>query len=121
MLGASAIALAPEMLPAIAAGARKIWRGASSEGDEVFRTAQEGGRHAGFLRNYATRTAPELRSAVRSLQKGIRKHEGYLRDPSSHVRNWSELRPQHQQSLIRHWRTEIQSAREQIQIIERIQ
>ena len=83
-------------------------------------TAQAGGRHSGFLTNYAGRNASELRNARRSLTENIAEHEGFLRNPSSHVKNFAELRPQHQESLLRHWRNEIRDAREQIEIIARI-
>ena len=102
-----------------AANALRAWRIARA-GDEIMATAQAGGRHAGWLETYAGKTAGELGRAVRSLESRAKLHEGWLRDPASHVKNWNELRPQHQQSLIKHWKGEIQTAREQIEILSRI-
>jgi len=100
-------------------GAR-LARTAGRQGDEVFRAAQSGGRHSGFLTNYSGRSAREIAKAKRSLAGRIDEHEGFLRDPSSHVDSWDSLRPEHQQSLLDHWRTEIRTAGEQIEILDRI-
>ena len=97
------------------ASATRAW------GSAVFAAAEEGGAHAGFLRNYAGRTVGERAKAMRSLEKSIAEHEGFLENPASHVENWEDLRPQHQQSLMRHWRDEIRTASEQIEILKRIQ
>jgi hypothetical protein len=83
--------------------------------------ARAGGKHGGFLRAYQGRSAGELGRVARSLEKHAAKHEGYLRDPSSKVKNWNDLTPQHQQSIIDGWKTEIQTAREQVEILRRIQ
>ena len=62
----------------------------------------------------------ELERTARSLQQGIQRHEGYLKDPLSHVPNWNQLRPQHQQSLLNHWGTEISTFAEQQSIVQHL-
>jgi hypothetical protein len=89
-------------------------------GDEVYGAAKAGGRNSGFLGNYAGRSASELAKAERSLGSSIAEHEGYLANPAEHVENWANLRPGHQQSLINHWKTEIRTANEQIEILRRM-
>jgi RHS repeat-associated protein len=89
-------------------------------GDEVFAIAKAGGRNSGFLQNYAGRSATELSKAERSLSSRIAEHKGFLANPAEHVENWASLRPGHQQSLINHWKSEIRTANEQIQILRRI-
>jgi hypothetical protein len=115
------------------AGAGRVLRGAGGAGafdeaaatlrwgDEVFGAAQAGGRHAGFLEAYAGRSASEIAKAQRSLGGRIAEHEGFLANPAGHVQNWAHLSGAHQQRLISHWRTEIRTAHEQIQILGRIQ
>ena len=98
----------------------RAWRIARS-GDDIMAAAQAGEKHGGFLRAYQGRSAGQIGRAARSLERHAAKHEGYLRDPSSRVRNWNDLTPQHQQSLIEGWKTEIQTAREQVEILRRIQ
>lgn len=106
-----------------AAGVSNAWRALriARAGDDIMAAAQAGGKHGGFLRAYQGRSAGELGRASRSLERHAAKHEGYLRDPSSKVKNWNDLTPQHQQSVIQGWKTEIQSAREQVEILGRIQ
>ena len=82
--------------------------------------AEGGGRHSGFLRNMSGRPASDLRNGISSAGKNIAEHEGFLAHPESHVKNWSTLRPQHQQSLIQHWQTEIRDAKEQIEILQHL-
>jgi len=61
-------------------------------GDEVFATAQNGGRHSGFLANYSGRSAREITRAQRSLGGRIAEHQGFLANPASHVDNWGQLK-----------------------------
>ena len=49
-----------------------------------------------------------LRKGIRSLQKKIAIHEGYLKNPTSHVPDWDNLRDSQKQSLLNHWRKEIE-------------
>jgi hypothetical protein len=83
-------------------------------------TAQAGGRHAGFLTNYAGRSAVEIGRATRSLGRHIAKHEGWLKDPASKAKNWNELSARQRQHLIDGWEAEIRTAREQVEILNRI-
>jgi hypothetical protein len=109
-------------LRAAAVGASNAWRAwrVARAGDEIMAAAQAGGRHAGFLANYAGRSATEIGRAARSLGRHIAKHEEYLKDPASKVKNWGELAARQQQHLIDGWQAEIRTAREQVEILNRI-
>lgn len=85
--------------------------------ESAFSVAARGGRHAGFLRQAQGMTPAQLERTARHLQQGISRHQGYLQKPASHVPNWSTLRPQHQQNLIRHWNQEIRTFSEQQSIV----
>jgi RHS repeat-associated protein len=69
--------------------------------------AQEGGRHAGQLQQFLKQTPDQLQRTIRSFDKLIAKHEGWIADPASKVPNFSQLRPEHQQNLLHHWRQDI--------------
>jgi hypothetical protein len=69
--------------------------------------AQEGGRHAGQLQQFLKQTPDQLQRTIRSFDKQIAKHEGWIADPASKVPNFSQLRPEHQQNLIHHWKQDI--------------
>jgi uncharacterized protein RhaS with RHS repeats len=69
--------------------------------------AQEGGRHAGQFQQFLKQTPDQLQRTIRSFDKQIAKHEGWIADPTSKVPNFSQLRPEHQQNLIHHWKQDI--------------
>jgi hypothetical protein len=69
--------------------------------------AQEGGRHAGQLQQFPKQTPDQLQRTIRSFDKQIAKHEGWIADPSSKVQNFSQLRPEHQRNLLHHWGQDI--------------
>ncbi|MFC1642622.1 hypothetical protein ACFL5O_08045 [Myxococcota bacterium] len=52
-------------------------------------------------------TPQQLEKSIGSFTKRIGQHQGFLKNPQSHVPNWNQLTPQHQQSLIQHWRGDI--------------
>jgi filamentous hemagglutinin len=55
-------------------------------------------------------TPKQLQSSTRSFAENIAKHQGYLKNPQSHVPNWNQLSPQHQRKLINHWNSDIARA-----------
>jgi len=52
-------------------------------------------------------TPQQLEKFIGSFSGRISQHQGFLRNPQSHVPNWSQLTPQHQQNLIHHWTNDI--------------
>ncbi len=69
--------------------------------------AREGGKHAGQLNQFLKQTPEQLQKTIRSFDKQIAKHEGWIKDPSSKVKNFNELSPEHQQNLLHHWQQDI--------------
>ncbi|MGD8782764.1 MAG: RHS repeat-associated core domain-containing protein, partial [Ignavibacteria bacterium] len=78
--------------------------------------AQKGGRHAGQLRQFGKQTIKELQKSISSFGQNISKHEGWIKDPLSKVKNWNQLSKTHQESLIHHWKQDIQRSKELLEI-----
>jgi len=87
---------------------------------KAFATALDGGKHAGFLANYAGRTVGEISSGIESIGKQIAKHEAKLADPAKVVKNWEKLSPKEQQGLIQKWQNDIARQKEQKGILEQL-
>jgi len=51
-----------------------------------------------------------LQKSVTSFTETIAEHQGFLKNPQSHVLKWNQLSPQHQQNLISHWNNDIARA-----------
>lgn len=52
---------------------------------EAYRTAKEGGRHAGFLKNYDGLPDHLLEKAIRSMEAQIEEHRAWITSPRSKV------------------------------------
>ena len=96
-----------------------VGRAAKGVGN-AYKIAQAGGKHAGFLKNYAGKTPAQINKAINSYQKASNIHLDKIGNPTKYVPNWNTLRPGHQQSLIRGWRNEVTNFGEQIQILQGI-
>ncbi len=86
----------------------------------AYKIAQAGGKHAGFLKNYASRSPAEISKAIKSMQsgkQGINVHLDKIANPTKYVPNWNTLRSGHQQSLINGWQNTVTKHTEQIQIL----
>jgi len=83
--------------------------------------AAAGGKHAGFLRSYAGRSASEIDKGITSMEQQIAKHEEAIANPKSKIRNWDELDPRQQGALVnRKWPGDIARQREQLDILQRL-
>lgn len=56
-----------------------------------------------------------LKKGIRTFEQRILEHEGYLKNPRSHVGNWDSLTETHQEALKRHWRKEIRNFQESVE------
>jgi RHS repeat-associated protein len=122
-LGADALSVLGPGIPAIG----MVIRGSGKVDDAVkgargaFEVASEGGRHAGFLRNYAGKTADELRRGVGSLEKEVATHLDKIKNPEKYIEGFSNLDPRQQKALLeKKWPGDIQRQREQIDILKRL-
>ena len=100
-----------------------LWAGlrpiACSEG--LYEEALAGGRHAGFLDNYAARSTREIEKAIRSLEKQISTHLEKIANPRSSIRDWDALDPRHQEDLLMNkWPSDIARQLELIEILRGI-
>lgn len=84
----------------------------------AFDVAKAGGKHAGFLENYAGRTSAEINRAIASIEKEIAKHESWIANPKSKIPGFESLDPRQQAALLNNkWPTDIARQREQIAIL----
>ena len=74
------------------------------------RAAAAGARYPKQVEQALRMTPQQLQKSVGSFTENIAKHQGYLKNPQSHVPNWNQLSPQHQQNLIHHWNNDIARA-----------
>ena len=56
-----------------------------------------------------------LKKGIRTYGKRISDHEGYIKNPITHVEEWNELPQNRKEGLIRHWQKEIKNFKQAIQ------
>jgi hypothetical protein len=96
--------------------------GAANKPRSAYEEAAQGGRHAGFLRNYQGRSRIELERGIRSLERRIAEHESKIRDPERYVPGWAQLDPRQRQALVgSKWPSEIEGWQEQRDILLHLQ
>jgi hypothetical protein len=96
---------------------RAVGQGGGTPGD-AFKNAQAGGRHAGFLKNYAGRSAGEIQRGITSIEKQIAEHQAKIANPEKFIEGWSKLDPRQQQALVNSkWPSDIQRQSEQLEIL----
>jgi hypothetical protein len=122
-LGADVVSVVGPGIPAIGMAIR----GGDKIDDAVtaargaFEIASEGGKHAGFLRNYAGKSANELRRGMASLEKEIATHIDKIKNPEKYIEGFSKLDPRQQKALLeKKWPRDIERQREQVEILKRL-
>ncbi len=86
---------------------------------DAYDAAKAGGKHDGFLREYAQLPSHRVRKAVRSLRKRIAEHEDKIADPDRHLR--PDTPPAQRRHLIEtKWPADIVRQREQIEVLQGI-
>ncbi len=84
----------------------------------AYEIAKEGGRHAGFLKNYEDRDTMELEKGIASLQDVIAEHEAKISEPQRSVPDFDALSEQEQQHLRdKKWPADIARQKEQVAIL----
>lgn len=122
-LGADIVSVVGPGIPAIGMAIR-----GSGKVDDVvkgargaFEIAAEGGKHAGFLRNYAAKSADELRRGVASLEREIAIHIDKIKNPEKYIEGFKKLDLRQQKALLeKKWPGDIQRQREQLEIVKRL-
>jgi RHS repeat-associated protein len=67
---------------------------------EAYKTAKEGGAHAGTYRNYINRASSEIQKAMRGYEAQVREHIDKLQNPEKYVKDWASRSPEYQQGLL---------------------
>jgi len=92
--------------------------GGAASAKTALEIAREGGRHSGFLRNYAGRSPTELRSAVASIERQIAQHRSWIANPEGKIPNLRALDPRQQAALLNSkWPGDIARQQEQLEIL----
>ncbi len=85
----------------------------------AFDVAAEGGRHAGFLRNYLGKSSKELERGIASIEREIATHLDKIKNPAKHIEGFDKLDPRQQQAPInKRWPSDIQRQREQLEMLK---
>jgi len=96
-------------------------RRATDAAKTALQVAQEGGRHAGFLRNYVGKSSTELRRAISSYEKRIAEHQAKIANPDKFIPNFKQLDPRQQRALLEStWPGDIQRLQEQASILREL-
>ena len=89
--------------------------------DDAYEAAKSGGRHAGWMRDMATKPSNELRRGIRNLEKQIAEHQDKIANPEKHIPDFRSLDPRQQQALLtKKWPGDIARQQEHKQILEGI-
>jgi len=85
----------------------------------AYQIAKEGGNHAGFLRNYASRPVSQIQKGISSIEELIVEHRDKIINPEKYVPNFRELDPRRQEALLtRVWPNDIQRQTEQLEVLK---
>jgi len=93
---------------------------AAKMSSRVFATALDGGKHAGFLANYANRSVTEISKGIDSIGKQIAQHEDKIANPGKYVKDFDKLSKEEQQGLLNKWQKDINRQKEQKEILEKL-
>jgi RHS repeat-associated protein len=94
---------------------------AVAEAGGAYGTALSGGRHAGFLANYAGKPTAQIERGITSIEKQIAEHQAKIANPGRYIDDWESLDPRQQQALVnRKWPGDIARQQEQLDILRGI-
>jgi len=83
--------------------------------------AEDGGRHAGFLKNYAEKSPAELQKAIASMKQQIAEHQAKIANPEKFIPHFKQLDPRQQKALIQSkWPSDIKRQQEQTAILKKL-
>jgi hypothetical protein len=85
---------------------------AANAQNSAFKVAQEGGRHAGQLKQFLKQDATQLGRSIRKFEKNIANHEKWIADPKSKIPEWNTFSAERQANTIHHWQQDIARAQE---------
>ena len=98
-----------------------LFKNIEKAGQTVINLAEDAiSRYPKQYNTYREFSDQQLEKAINSQLKQMKKHEEYINDPSLHVPDWKNLTPEHQESLIYHWKNDIQRHDAYFKIAEEI-
>jgi hypothetical protein len=87
----------------------------------AYGTALSGGRHAGFLANYAGKPTAQIERGITSIEKQIAEHQAKIATCERYIDDWASLDPRQQQALVNSkWPGDIARQQEQFDILRGI-
>jgi hypothetical protein len=93
--------------------------GASVAAKGAFEAAAAGGKHAGFLKNYAGRSSAEIEKAITSIEARVAEHKGWIANPQSKIPNFSSLDPRQRAALVNSkWPSDVARQQQQIEVLK---
>jgi RHS repeat-associated protein len=79
------------------------------------------GKHGGMKENYRNRPTAEIEKGIRSMEKEIEKHRGWIENPESKNPNFRKLDPRQQEALVKKkWPSDIARLQEQIEKLKEV-
>jgi len=95
--------------------------GVAAEAGGAYGTALNGGRHAGFLANYAGKPTAQIERGITSIEKQIAEHQAKIANAGRYIDDWASLDPRQQQALVNSkWPGDIARQQEQLDILRGI-
>jgi hypothetical protein len=97
-----------------------------NESISAYEIALSGGKHSGWLKTMSDLPTSELQRSITSIESNIIEHQNLISNPVKYFNennkgNWKFLDPRQQQNLLKvKWPSDIQRAKEQINILQGI-
>ncbi len=76
-------------------------------GKSSIQIASEGEKHAGQLKQFLKQTPEQLQKTIHSFDKLIAKHQAWIKNPTSKIKNFNSFQLEHQKNIIHHWKQDI--------------
>ncbi len=83
----------------------------------AYEIARSGGRHANWYKAQLGLGKNQLSSGIRSIEKQIMLHKGWIDHPETKVLDWKYRSEQYKSGLINKWMQDIARQQEQIDIL----
>ncbi len=83
----------------------------------AYQIAREGGKHAGFLKNYADRPIGQIEKGIRSLDGRVQQHLAKLANPAQYAESWGSMDERARNGLLGHWAEDIVRLQEEAAVL----
>jgi len=83
----------------------------------AYEIAKAGGRHAGTLRTYSSRSLAEVQRGILSLERVAQSHAEKIANPTKYIEGWDAKTLEEQQRILEFWQKEMQNYQEQAEVL----